>query len=256
MKKFTIFQLLAISMFFMCIFSFCIGYALCESKSGNITWDKTFGERFEDRGFSITQTINGGYAVAGYTILDREKRKDTWRAKLGYIELTKEKKQDFWIIKIDKNGNLEWDETFGENEPDIANSIIQTEDGGYAVAGSIWTIYARKQDFWLIKLSENGNKEWEKTFDRDESDIAYSIIQTEDGGYAVAGSTGKRVWGETNCWVIKLDAKGNMEWDNNFGGTGWDEIYSIIQTKDGSFITTGWCVVKGSGKRRCPRSKT
>ena len=143
---------------------------------------------------------------------------------------------------------MEWDEAFGEERNDVARSIIQTKDGGYAVVGSIWTKYARKQDFWLIKLGENGNKEWEKTFDKDEHDIAYSIIQTKDGGYAIAGGTGKRFWGEVNCWVIKLDAKGNMEWDNDFGGIGWDEIYSIIQTKGGDFIATGGAWSKGAGR--------
>jgi hypothetical protein len=234
---------------FLLLISFLsVDYASGENKGNAITWDKTFGGSREDMGFSIIQTENGGYAVAGYTILDRKKRKDTWRAKLGYIELTEEKKQDFWIIKLDKNGNMEWDEVFGEKGTDIANSIIQTRDGGYAVVGSIWTKYASKQDIWVIKLDENGNIEWGKIFDKDENDIAYSIIQTEDGGYTVAGSAGVRVWGETNCWVIKLDAKGNMEWDNNFGGTGWDEIYSIIQTKDGSFITTGCVWSKGAGR--------
>jgi len=159
--------------------------------------------------------------------LPREKKED-WRTKLGYIILEKSKRQDFWIIKLDKNGNIEWDEIFGEEMTDVARSIIQTKDGGYAVVGSIWTKYAKKQDFWLIKLGENGNKEWEKTFDKDEQDVAYSIIQTNDGGYVIAGGSGKRFWGEVNCWVIKLDAKGNMEWDKNFGGIGWDEIYSIL----------------------------
>jgi hypothetical protein len=91
-----------------------VDYALGENKGDVITWDKTFGGRLEDRGFSITQTENGGYAIAGYTILDREKKKDTWRVKLGYIEFTEEKRQDIWIIKLDKNGNMEWDEVFGE----------------------------------------------------------------------------------------------------------------------------------------------
>ena len=245
MRKSVIIKL---SLFLILISFLFVDYASGENKENAITWDKTFGGSREDMGFSIIQTENGGYAITGYTMLDREKRKDTWRAKLGYIELTEEKKQDFWIIKLDKNGNMEWDEVFGEKGTDIANSIIQTRDGGYAVAGSIWTIYASKQDIWAIKLDENGNIEWGKTFDEDENDIAYSIIQTKDGGYAVAGSTGVRVWGETNCWVIKLDAKGNMEWDNNFGGTGWDEIYSIIQTKDGSFITTGCVWSKGAGR--------
>ena len=225
-----------------------VNYASGENKENIITWDKTFGGNGEDMGFSIIQTENGGYAVSGYTILDREERKDTWRAKLGYVELTEEKKQDFWIIKIDKNGNIEWDEVFGENGPDIANSIIRTKDGGYAVAGFIWTIYAGKQDIWIIKLDENGNKEWDKTFDKDKNDVAYSIIQTKDGGYAIAASTGFKLWGEANCWVIKLDAKGNMEWENSFGGTGWDEIFSIIQTKDGGFITTGCVWSKGAGR--------
>jgi len=225
-----------------------VNYASGETMGSAITWDKTFGGNGEDMGFSIIQTENGGYAVSGYTILDREKRKDTWRAKLGYVELTEEKRQDFWIIKIDKNGNIEWDEVFGENGPDIANSIIRTKDGGYAVAGFIWTIYAEKQDIWIIKLDENGNKEWDKTFDKDKNDVAYSIIQTKDGGYAIAASTGFKLWGEANCWVIKLDAKGNMEWENSFGGTGWDEIFSIVQTKDGSFVTTGCVWSKGAGR--------
>jgi len=224
-----------------------VDYALGENKGNAITWDKTFGGSSDDMGFSIIQTENGGYAIAGYTILPREKKED-WRTKLGYIILEKSKRQDFWIIKLDKNGNMEWDEAFGEEMTDVARAIIQTKDGGYAVVGSIWTKYVRKRDFWLIKLGENGNKEWEKTFDKDEHDIAYSIIQTKDGGYAIAGGTGKRFWGEVNCWVMKLDAKGNMEWDNNFGGIGWDEIYSIIQTKAGGFIAAGSAWSKGAGR--------
>lgn len=193
MRKSVIIKLL---LFLILISFLSVDYASGENKGDAITWDKTFGGNSEDMGFSIIQTENGGYAIAGYTILDREKRKDTWRAKLGYIVLTEDKRQDIWIIK----------------------------------------------------LGENGNKEWEKTFDKDENDIANSIVQTRDGGYVITGGTGKRLWGEVSCWVIKLDAKGNMEWDNDFGGIGWDEIYSIIQTKDGGFITTGSTWSKGAGR--------
>jgi len=245
MRKSVIINLL---LFLILISFLSVDYASGENKGNAITWDKTFGGNSEDMGFSIIQTEEGEYAIAGYTILQRGEKKDDWRSKLGYIILEKSKKQDFWIIKLDKNGNMEWDETFGDEGTDVANSIIQTKDGGYIIAGFIWTVYASKQDICVIKLDENGNIEWEKTFDKDEHDIAYSIIQTKDGGYAIAGGTGKRFWGEVNCWVIKLDAKGNREWDNNFGGTGWDEIYSIIQTKDGSFITTGCVWSKGAGR--------
>jgi len=233
---------------FILISFLSVDYASGENKGNVITWDKTFGGSSDDMGFSIIKTENGGYAIAGYTILPRREKKDDWRSKLGYIILEKSYKQDFWIIKLDKNGNMEWDEAFGEERNDVARSIIQTKDGGYAVVGSIWTKYVRKRDFWLIKLGENGNKEWEKTFDKNEHDIAYSITQTKDGGYAIAGGTGKKFWGEVNCWVIKLDAKGNMEWDNDFGGIGWDEIYSIIQTKGGDFIATGSTWSKGAGR--------
>jgi hypothetical protein len=225
-----------------------VDYALGENKGNVITWDKTFGGSSDDMGFSIIQTENGGYAIAGYAIFPRIEKKSDWRSKLGYIILEKSKRQDFWIIKLDKNGNMEWDEIFGEEMTDVARSIIQTKDAGYAVAGSIWTKYARKQDFWLIKLGENGNKEWEATFNKDKDDIAYSIIQTKDGGYTIAGGTGRRNWGEVNCWVIKLDAKGNVEWDNDFGGIGWDEINSIIQIKDGGFIAAGSTWSKGAGR--------
>jgi len=245
MRKSVVIKLL---LFLILISFLSVDYALGENKGNGITWDKTFGGSSEDMGFSIILTKNGGYTVAGYTILPRIEKKDDWRSKLGYIILEKSKKQDFWIIKLDKNGYIEWDEIFGNERTDVARSIIQTKDGGYAVVGSIWTNYASKQDFWLIKLGENGNKEWEKTFNKDEHDIAYSIIQTKDGGYAIAGGTGKRFWGEVNCWVIKLDAKGNMEWDNDFGGIGWDEIYSIIQTKGGSFIAAGSVWSKGTGR--------
>ena len=245
MRKSVIIKLL---LFLILISFLSVDYASGENQGNAITWDKTFGGSREDMGFSIIQTENEGYAIAGCTIPDREKRQDTWRAKLGYIELTEDKRQDIWIIKLDEKGNIEWDVVFGENGPDIANSIIRTKDGGYAIAGFIWTIYAGKQDIWIIKLDEKGNKEWDKTFDKDKNDVAYSIIQTKDGGYAIAASTGFKLWGEANCWVIKLDTKGNMEWDNNFGGIGCDEIYSIIQTKDGGFITTGDVWSKGAGR--------
>ena len=244
MRKIINFKLVIIFMFLVLISFYCIGYAAEEI----LTWDKTFGGNSDDMGFSIIQTENGGYAIAGYAIFPRREKKEDWKSKLGYIILEKSKRQDFWIIKLDKNGNMEWDETFGEEMTDLARSIIQTKDGGYAIVGSIWTKYVRKQDFWLIKLGENGNKEWEKTFNKDEQDIAYSIIQTKDGGYAIAGGAGKRFWGEVNFWITKLDAKGNMEWENNFGGKGWDEIYSIIQIKDGSFIATGCVGSKGKGR--------
>jgi len=87
MRKSVIIKLL---LCFILISFLSVDYASGENKGNSITWDKTFGGNGGDMGFSIIQTENGGYAVSGYTIPDREKRKDTWRAKLGYIELTED----------------------------------------------------------------------------------------------------------------------------------------------------------------------
>jgi len=154
MRKSVIVKLL---LFLILISFLAVSYASGENKGNGITWDKTFGGSGEDMGFSIIQTENGGYAVSGYTILDREKRKDTWRAKLGYIELTEEKRQDFWIIKLGENGNKEWEKTFDGDENDVAYSIIQTNDGGYAFAGWTKSKGTGNSDVWVIKLDENGN---------------------------------------------------------------------------------------------------
>jgi hypothetical protein len=141
---------------------------------------------------------------------------------------------------------LTWDNTFGGIEVDMANSIIQTEDGGYALAGYTWSKGAGRQDFWVIKLYEDGSIEWDRTFGGSEADVIYSIIQTKDKGYAVAGKTKSIASGE-KAWAIKLNTKGNKEWDNTFAKRTDDEIFSIIQTKDRGYAVCGYTESKGSG---------
>ena len=92
-------------------------------------------------------------------------------------------------ICVEENIIVEWDKAFGGSEGDYAYSLIQTTDGGYAVAGWTSSKGAGNYDFWLIKLDNKGNKLWDKTFGGSDQNRAYSIIQTTDGGYAVAGET-------------------------------------------------------------------
>ena len=297
MRKSVIIKLL---LCFILISFLSVDYASGENKGNSITWDKTFGGNGGDMGFSIIQTENGGYAVSGYTIPDREKRKDTWRAKLGYIELTEDKRQDFWIIKLDENGNIEWEKTFDKDENDVAYSIIQTKDGGYAIAGStgfklwgeancwvikldakgnmewensfggtgwdeiysivqnkdgsfvttgcVWSKGAGRGDIYVAKLNKNGDLLWDKIFGGSENDEAHSVIQTDDGGYAVAGFTVLEDTGDRDIWVIKLDKDGNKVWDKTLGGTSEDWANSIIQNKNGNYVVAGWTKSMGAGK--------
>ena len=106
------------------------------------------------------------------------------------------------LIKLDASGNKTWDKTFSGSYNEIANSIVQTTDGGYAVAGH------KGGDMWVIKLDASGNKTWDKTFGGRSYDRANAIVQTKDGGYAVAGYTSKGAGGY-DMWVITLDKDGN-----------------------------------------------
>ena len=225
MRKIINFQLIAISVFLILISFWCIGYTAGEV----LTWDKTFGGSEPDMANSIIQTEDGGYAVAGYT----------WSKGAG--------RQDFWVIKLYEDGSIEWDRTFGGSEAEVIYSIIQTKDGGYAIAGKTKSI-ASGEKAWVIKLNKRGNKVWDNAFAKRTDDEIFSIIQTADAGYAVCGYTGAKDWGEVDCWVIKLDETVNTVWDKIFGGIGWDETNSILQTEDGGYVVFGFVQSKNKGR--------
>ena len=199
-------------------------------ENGKKIWDETFGGSDRDKATSIIQTKDGGFAVAGYTV-----SKGAGSA-------------DFWVVKLDEYGKKIWDKIFGGNSWDSATSIIQTKDGGFAVAGDTSSKGAGYCDFWVVKLDKNGKKLWDKTFGGSSADVAHSIIQTKDCGFAVAGRTWSKGGGEIDFWVVKLDENGKKIWDKTFGGSKLDEAYSIIQTTDGGFAVAGWTLSKGAGE--------
>jgi len=167
-----------------------------------LTWDRTYGGSDNDAARSLIQTTDGGYALARVTLS---------KGAAG---------ADLWVIKLDSQGNMVWDRTFGGSGGDEARSLIQTTDGGYALAGWTGKTFASTQrvvflggaDFWVIKLDHQGNMIWDRTYGRKgNNDAAYSLIQTTDGGYAVAGATYSKGAGKSDLWVIKLDAQGNLK---------------------------------------------
>jgi len=205
-------------------------------KQGNKVWDKTYGGNGNDVASSLIQTTDGGYAVAGST-----------ESVAGYTKSVGAGGDDFWVIKLDKQGNKVWDKTYGGSNSDWASSLIQTTDGGYAVAGSTRSKGAGGDDFWVIKLDKQGNKVWDKTYGGSDRDIVSSFIQTTDDGYAVAGSTESKGAGNQDFWVIKLDKQGNKVWDKTYGGNGNDVANSLIQTTDGGYAVAGLTTSKGAG---------
>ncbi|MCK4664989.1 MAG: T9SS type A sorting domain-containing protein [Bacteroidales bacterium] len=207
---------------------------------GNIEWQKCLGGSNEDYPRSIQQTTDGGYIVAGWTASND----GNVSGNHGTV--------DYWIIKLNELGNLEWQKCLGGSDFDVAYSIQQTTDGGYIVAG--WAASNDgdvsgnhgEYDYWVVKLDSSGNIEWQKCLGGSNNDLVYSIQQTTDVGYIVAGGTVSNDGdvsenhGNYDYWVVKLDNIGNIEWQKCLGGTGDDKAYSIQQTTDGGYIVAGY----------------
>jgi hypothetical protein len=185
-------------------------------------WTKTIGGSNYDVAYSIIQSSDGGYIVAGYT--------GSFGA--GYA--------DIYVVKLDSSGNVLWTKTIGGSSRDEASSIIQSSDGGYVVAGWTSSFGAGGYDFYVVKLDSSGNVLWTKTIGGSDNDFAYSIIQSSDGGYVVAGRTESFGAGYVDIYVVKLDSSGNVLWTKTIGGSSWDEASSIIQSSDGGYVVAGW----------------
>ena len=192
-------------------------------------WEKTFGGSMIDFGEVVRQTTDGGYIIVGST--------RSYGA--GWY--------DVYLIKTDASGNKEWEKTFGGSSNDYAYSVQQTTDGGYIIVSTTGSYGAGLYDFYLIKTDASGNKEWEKTFGGSGWDYAYSVQQTTDGGYIIAGTTDSYGAGGEDVYLVKADASGNKEWEKTFGGSGWDNAYSVKQTTDGGYIVAGTTDSYGAG---------
>jgi len=197
----------------------CAIYKL--DSSGNKVWFKHYGGSNYDYGKSIEQTTDGGYIVAGYT------------SSYTYGDY------DIAIYKLNSSGNKIWFKHYGGTDNDRGYSIHQTSDGGYIVTGYTESYTYGGEDFAIYKLNSNGGKVWFKHYGGSDDDRGYSIQQTSDGGYVVAGYNKSYTYGNNDFAIYKLDSSGSKVWFKHYGGTGHDYGRSIQQTTDGGYIVTG-----------------
>jgi hypothetical protein len=198
---------------------------------GNMQWNQTYGGTSNDYAFALVETSDGGYAIAGYTY--------SFGAGID----------DFWLVKTDANGNALWNKTYGGTYEDWAWDLVETSDGGYAIAGYTYSYGAGARDFWLVKTDAAGNHLWNKTYGGTYSDWAWDLVETSDGGYAIAGYTASYGAGSFDFWLVKTDAGGNHLWNQTYGGTGDDDASSVVQTVDGGYALAGYTDSYGAGAR-------
>ena len=197
--------------------------------SGDALWTKTIGGSSDDRGYSVQQTTDGGYIIAGMT--------ESFGA--GF--------DDVWLIKTNDSGDTLWTKTFGGNYSEWSNSVQQTSDGGYIIAGKTSSFSTGISDVWLIKTNDLGDTLWAKTYGGVNGDAAWSVQQTKDGGYLIIATTLSFGAGFVDTWLLKTDDSGDTLWTKTFGGISDDWCGSVQQTTDGGYIISGWTESFGAG---------
>jgi len=210
--------------------------------SGTIQWQKCLGGALEDVANSIIQSTDGGYVVAGETFSTDGDVSGNHGA------------GDAWVVKLNSTGTtVLWQRCLGGTSEDWAQSVVQTFDGGFVLAGTTESSNDDmpgnhgSYDVWVIKLNSTGTTIlWKKCFGGTGNDEAYSIIQTLDSGFAIAGFTGSNDGdvsgnhGDVDEWVVKTDSIGNIQWQKCYGGTQFDQASSIVQTPDHGYALAGF----------------
>ncbi len=212
---------------------------------GQVKWKKAYGGTDNDVAYSIQQTYDSGYIIAGYS--------GSTDGDLTFNHGGK----DAWLIKIDSVGNISWQKSYGGSNDDIAISVLQTADSNYVFAGASMSgdgdcalnyldISGHPtNDFWIMKVNSTGNKLWQRNYGGQKEDIGRSIIQTMEGGYMVVGETNSYDFnvignhGGYDYWVLKLNPAGDTVWKKCYGGAGNEEAESVIQTADSGFVVGG-----------------
>ena len=189
--------------------------------NGNIQWSKSYGGSGDNEAYALAKTSDGGFILAGYTT----------SATIGGRQIL--------LVKTDSSGNVIWTQTYGGSGDTEANAVIQTSDGDYVVAGTTDTAGAGGLDFYLMKVNSDGVMLWNQTYGYAGDDVAYSLVQTSDGGYALAGRSYSFADGFDNMWLVKTDSNGNMQWSQTYNGGQESQANALVVASDGGFALAG-----------------
>ncbi len=195
-------------------------YLIKTDSIGDTLWTRTYGGLYQDEGYAVQQTSDGGYIIAGF---------------YGWLN-----DPDFYLVKTDEYGDTLWTKTYGGTGIEISHSVQQTSDNGYIVVGYTDSYGGGNGDVYLVKTHETGDTLWTRTFGGTEMDYGESVQQTSDGAYIIAGDTDSFGASNYDVYLVKTDANGDVLWTNIYGGNEADGSNSVHGTADGGYIITGY----------------
>lgn len=207
---------------------------------GNVEWNRTYSNGNSETAYVLAETSDGGYAIGGtemYCITAQPGSTLPLYSSTRYVLL---------LVKFDATGNLEWNQTYSKGIRTFVQSLVATSDGGYAMAGYAGEVGrggSENFDCFLIKADEFGNMLWSQTYvphpHRSDEGYAHSLVETSDGGYAIAGIAHIIFSGGGDFWLVKVDEFGNMEWNQTYGEEYFDSASSLVVMSDGGYVISG-----------------
>ena len=213
-----------------------------------IDWQQTIGGSGNDylNNQSMIATSDGGLLIAATSNsnISGEKAANS----RGF--------QDYWLVKLDSAGQIAWQKTYGGSFYDYAYGVVEDRNGGYLITGASNSsisgdktvgFLGGQSDFWIVKVDTNGALLWQKGFGGSGSETPWWVEQTLDDGFIVAGSSSSGISGsktEANIgahdgWLLKLDSRGNEQWQKTIGTTGVDHMNSVDASLAGSYLFAG-----------------
>jgi hypothetical protein len=244
-------------------------------------WNRAYGGTGDERGYEVKQTLDGGYVVAGETnsfgagqydayLVRTDANGDTLWTKtyggseyeFGYsVVVTPDSGfivagvttsfgaggRDIYLVKTNSMGDTVWTKTYGGTNHDAAGTIIPTSDGSYLIVGTTYSSGAGGADLYILKIDANGDSLWSVTHGGSSSETGWSVEETVDGGFIIAGQTLSFGAGNQDAYVVRTDSVGGLAWWCTFGGPDDDRSFSVQATSDGGYAAAGRTYSFGAG---------
>ncbi|MDP3462937.1 MAG: hypothetical protein Q8S18_09135 [Bacteroidales bacterium] len=196
-------------------------FLLKTDNNGDIMWSKEYGGNKDDIGYSVQQTMDGGYIITG------------WTESFSLI-------REVYLIKTDSNGETMWTKTYGDDYENVGQTVQQTNDGGYFITGTTFIMSSGIGWVNLIRTDSIGDIVWTTTFDELDEDFGQSGQQTNDGGFIITGTTETYYNNNWDVLLMKVSASGEIDWVRIYGDENHEERGNCVQqTIDGGYIITG-----------------